>query len=331
MSLLAMILLASAGGGLLSVLLASVALRMRAEWVPVMVSYAIGALLGAVFLEILPHAVEHAGNFQTMGGVVLAGILGFFILEKLVLWRHCHTEHCEVHGAPSHGHDHGRSGMMITVGDTVHNFVDGVMIAAAFLVDIKLGVVTALAIAAHEVPQELGDFLILLHSGYSKARALALNLLSGAAMLVGAVFGYFLLADLRELLPYMLAIAASGMIYVAVADLIPGLHKRVELAHTLQQVLLIGLGVLTVWGAGTLAERYVASTSGHGLHEHPQGQHAQKEGHGHALQPVAPHDDHQGYHEDHVGVADGNNVHDGKNGRMWLWPLNFTTTAGMSA
>ncbi len=294
MSLLAIILLASAAGGLLSVLLASVAMKLRPEWVPVMVSYAIGALLGAVFLEILPHAVEHAGNFQTMGGVVLAGILGFFILEKLVLWRHCHTEHCEAHGTPTHGHghDHGRSGMMITVGDTVHNFVDGVMIAAAFLVDMKLGVVTAFAIAAHEVPQELGDFLILLHSGYSKTRALLLNLLSSAAMLAGAVIGYFLLADMRAFLPYMLAIAASGMIYVAVADLIPGLHKRVELAHTAQQVLLIGLGVLTVWGAGTLAESYMASTAGHGLHEHPQGQHAQEEGHGHALQPVAPHDDH---------------------------------------
>ena len=296
MSLLSTILLASAAGGLLSVLLASVALRMKAEWVPVMVSYAIGALLGAVFLEILPHALEQATNFETMGGVVLGGILGFFILEKLVLWRHCHTEHCEAHGTPvhnhGHGHDHGRSGMMITVGDTVHNFVDGVMIAAAFLVDMKLGVVTAFAIAAHEVPQELGDFLILLHSGYSKTKALVLNLVSSAAMLLGAVFGYFLLADLRELLPYMLAIAASGMIYVAVADLIPGLHKRVELVHTAQQVLLIGLGVLTVWGAGTLAESYMESSSGHGLHEHPQGQHAQEQGDAQALQPVAPHDDH---------------------------------------
>jgi len=291
MSLLTIILLASAGGGILSVLLASVALNMRAEWVPVMVSYAIGALLGAVFLEILPHALEHADDFQTLGSVVLAGIMGFFILEKLVLWRHCHTEHCEAHGAPEHSHDHGRSGMMITVGDTVHNFVDGVMIAAAFLVDIKLGVVTAFAIAAHEVPQELGDFLILLHSGYSKTKALVLNLVSSAAMLAGAVFGYFLLAQLQNLLPYMLAIAASGMIYVAVADLIPGLHKRVELSHTLQQVLLIGLGVLTVWGAGTLAEGYMESSAGHGLHEHPQGQHAQEHGEEQALEPVTVHDD----------------------------------------
>lgn len=261
MNLLPAILLASAAGGVLSVLLASVAMRLKVEWVPVMVSYAIGALLGAAFLEILPHALEEAGSMEALSATVLGGIMAFFILEKLVLWRHCHTEHCEAHGtdvfAPHSSHDHGRSGMMITVGDTVHNFVDGVMIAAAFLVDFKLGVVTAFAIAAHEVPQELGDFLILLHSGYSKRQALMLNLLSGLAMMVGAMLGYFLLAPMQWILPYMLAIAASGMIYVAVADLIPGLHKRVELIHTGQQALLIGLGILTVWAAGTLAHEWM--------------------------------------------------------------------------
>lgn len=269
MNLLPAILLSSAAGGVLSVLLASLAMRLKVEWVPVMVSYAIGALLGAAFLEILPHAMEEAGSMEALSATVLGGIMAFFILEKLVLWRHCHTEHCEAHGAdafapPSshdhshdHGHDHGRSGMMITVGDTVHNFVDGVMIAAAFLVDFKLGVVTAFAIAAHEVPQELGDFLILLHSGYSKRQALILNLLSSLAMMVGAVLGYFLLAPIEWILPYMLAIAASGMIYVAVADLIPGLHKRVELIHTGQQALLIGLGIFTVWAAGTLAHQWM--------------------------------------------------------------------------
>ncbi|GEM_PF-9335 len=338
MSLLSLILLASATGGLLSVLLASVALRLRAEWVPVMVSYAIGALLGAVFLEILPHALEQSGGFERMGAVVLAGILGFFVLEKLVLWRHCHAAHCEVHGpptgeqdpyppqvhAPAHAHDHGRSGMMITVGDTVHNFVDGVMIAAAFLVDIKLGVVTAFAIAAHEVPQELGDFLILLHSGYSKARALALNLVSGAAMLAGAVLGYFLLADLRGWLPYMLGIAAAGMIYVAVADLIPGLHKRAELSHTLQQVLLIGLGVFTVWGASTLAESWMGPASGHGPHEYPQGQYPQEQDHGQGLHPAAPHADHQGHHGNHIGITDGEDVHAGGRGTGHGMPVLYS-------
>lgn len=261
MNLLAAILLASAAGGVLSILLATVALRLKAEWVPVMVSYAIGALLGAAFLEILPHALEHASSMEALSGTVLAGILGFFILEKLVLWRHCHTEHCEAHGAEalSHApsHDHGRSGLMITVGDTVHNFVDGVAIAAAFLVDFKLGIVTAFAIAAHEVPQELGDFLILRHSGYSNRQAILLNLFSGLAMMLGGLLGYYLLTPIQWILPYMLAIAASGMIYVAVADLIPGLHKRVELIHTGQQALLIGLGIFTVWAAGTLAHEWM--------------------------------------------------------------------------
>ncbi len=261
MHLFTAILLASVAGGVLSVMLASVAMRLKAEWVPVMVSYAIGALLGASFLEILPHALEHADSMEALSATVLGGIMAFFILEKLVLWRHCHTEHCEAHGthafAPAPQHDHGRSGLMITVGDTVHNFVDGVMIAAAFLVDFNLGVVTAFAIAAHEVPQELGDFLILLHSGYSKRQALLLNLLSSLAMMVGAVLGYFLLTPIEWILPYMLAIAASGMIYVAVADLIPGLHKRVELIHTGQQAVLIGLGIFTVWAAGSLAHEWM--------------------------------------------------------------------------
>lgn len=261
MSVLTWILLASAAGGVLSVALAAVAMAVRVEWLPVVISYAIGALLGAAFLEVLPHAMEHGGDAQRLTGAVLAGILVFFLLEKLVLWRHCHVETCEVHGTDAlahrghthtaaHGHDHGRSGLMITVGDTFHNFVDGIMIAAAFLVDIKLGIVTTLAIVSHEIPQEIGDFLILLHSGYSRARALALNVVSSLATLVGAVLAYFAMSPLTEVMPYILAFAAAGMIYVAVADLIPGLHKSVELRHTGQQISLILLGVITVWLAG---------------------------------------------------------------------------------
>jgi zinc and cadmium transporter len=271
MSTFSWILLASTAGGVLSVLFAALALKARAEWIPAMVSYAIGALLGAAFLEILPHALEHAASVQTLTGVVLGGILLFFVLEKLVLWRHCHVESCEAHGTGgepdhSHGHDHGRTGLMITIGDTFHNFVDGVMIAAAFLVDVKLGVVTAIAIIAHEIPQEVGDFIILLHSGYTRRKALAINLLSSVATLVGAGLGYFALAPLQEVMPYILALAAASMIYVAVADLIPGLHKRPELHHTGQQVVLILLGVFTVWLAGDLAEGWMAGEGGY-LHE----------------------------------------------------------------
>jgi zinc and cadmium transporter len=270
MSTFTWIFLASLAGGILSVLFATLALKARAEWIPAMVSYAIGALLGAAFLEILPHALEHAGNLQALTGAVLGGILLFFVLEKLVLWRHCHVEACEAHGTgatDSHGHhhDHGRTGLMITIGDTFHNFVDGVMIAAAFLVDVKLGVVTSIAIIAHEIPQEVGDFIILLHSGYARGKALAINLLSSLATLVGATLGYLALAPLQEVMPYILALAAASMIYVAVADLIPGLHKRPELHQTGLQVTLIVLGVLTVWLAGSLAEGWMA---GEGMHLH---------------------------------------------------------------
>lgn len=259
MSTLTAILAASLFGGILSVAAAAlVAFRARAHWVPLLVSYAIGALLGAAFLDIIPEAFDAANDAQGIAATILAGIMLFFILEKLVLWRHCHTEECEAHAPdhhdePSHRHahnhidDHGRSGLMITVGDTFHNFVDGILIAAAFLADFNLGVVTALAIIAHEIPQEVGDFLILLHSGYSKRQALMLNLLSSVATLVGGVLAYYALGTLQAWIPYVLGLAASSMIYVAVADLIPGLHKRTELHVTAQQVTLISLGIGSIW------------------------------------------------------------------------------------
>jgi zinc and cadmium transporter len=251
MDTLTAIFIASLFGGILSVLAAGfVAFQARANWVPVLVSYAIGALLGAAFLEIVPEAFESASSAQSMAATILAGIMLFFVLEKLVLWRHCHVEECEAH-APGHdheeAHDHGRSGMMITVGDTFHNFVDGILIAAAFLANFNLGVVTALAIIAHEIPQEVGDFLILLHSGYTKRQAIMLNLLSSLATLVGGVLAYHALGSMKEWVPYVLGLAASSMIYVSVADLIPGLHKRPELHDTAQQVALIALGVGSIW------------------------------------------------------------------------------------
>ena len=247
------IVIATLIGGLLSVATAAVfAYSARATWVPILVSYAIGALLGAAFLEILPHAFEIGGSAGTISTTLLIGILVFFVLEKLVLWRHCHTDHCEAHSPDDHGHDHGRSGLMITVGNTFHNFVDGVIIAAAFMTRFELGVVTALAIIAHEIPQEVGDFLILLHSGYTKRQAVLINLLASLATLAGGVLAYFALDAMRGVMPYTLGIAAASMIYVAVADLIPGLHKRAELRATLQQVVLIALGVGTVWYTGWL-------------------------------------------------------------------------------
>ena len=239
---LAWILAASFAGGTLSAGLAAASLALRATWVPMLVSFAIGALLGAAFLEILPQAFE-SGDAHEVAIAVLGGIFGFFVLEKLLLWRHCHTEHCEVHDQHSTANDHGRSGALIIVGDTVHNFVDGMLIAAAFLQSTELGIVTAVAIIAHEIPQEVGDFLILLHSGYTRRRALAMNMLSSSATIVGGVIGYFSLQFLQAFQPTLLAIVAASMIYVAVADLIPGLHRRPELRDTASQALLIALGI----------------------------------------------------------------------------------------
>ncbi|MBL8486186.1 MAG: ZIP family metal transporter [Rhodocyclaceae bacterium] len=260
MSLPAWIVLMSLAGGAASVIAAAAfAYSAKAAWVPMLISYAIGALLGAAFLEVLPHAIVASGDATASTATVLAGILVFFLLEKLVLWRHCHFEACEGHEGHAHGHqDHGRSGLLILVGDTFHNFVDGVLIAAAFMEDVRLGFVTALAMIAHEIPQEVGDFLILLHSGYSKARALAFNLLSSLATLVGGLLAYAALSAVQGAVPVLLALAAASMIYVAVADLIPGLHKRTELRATIQQIVLILLGVATIVAAHRLADRLAA-------------------------------------------------------------------------
>lgn len=254
MSILLWIIAASFAGGVLSVSCAALfALNARPHWVNALVSYAIGALLGAAFLEIIPEAIKLSTNPAAFSGVLLIGILSFFTLEKLLLWRHCHNHDCEGHDA--HGHEApGRSGLMIMVGDTFHNFVDGVIIAAAFLADVHLGIVTALAIIAHEIPQEVGDFMILLHTGYSKSRALSLNLVCSLATLVGGVLAYFALQSVQNIVPYCLALAAASMIYVAVADLIPGLHRRVQLRDTVEQVTLIVLGIFSIVLTNLIAE-----------------------------------------------------------------------------
>lgn len=255
MPVLAWILLACLAGGLASVLLASViAFRVQARLVPLLVSYAVGAMLGAVFLDILPHLFDEPGDHGESAALILAGILGFFLLEKLLLWRHHHGHAGEAgeatHGpahAHGHAHDEGRSGWMVIVGDSFHNFTDGVIIAGAFLADVRVGVVTAAAIVAHEVPQEVGDFLVLLNSGFSKSKALLMNALSSLAAILGALLGYAALSVAQDWVPRMLAIAAASMIYVAIADLMPGLHRRSRLRETAAQVTFIGLGVATLW------------------------------------------------------------------------------------
>ena len=203
MSILAWIVSASFLGGVLSVLAAALfALNANTRWIGMLVSYAIGALLGAVFLDILPEAIRLTTNVPLVSATILLGILLFFTLEKVFIWRHCHHDHCEVHEPREiDGQDHGRSGTIIIIGDTFHNFVDGIIIAAAFLTDFHLGLATALAIIAHEIPQEVGDFAILLHSGYSKVRAFQLNLISSFATLIGGIIAYFALQGTQDYMP----------------------------------------------------------------------------------------------------------------------------------
>lgn len=253
MSLLAWIILFCLVGGLLSVLAAASFLllneRWRARLLPHFISYATGALLGAAFLALLPHAIE-SPDVQDAHGItftVLIGVLVFFLLEKMVLWRHCHAHDCEAHDPAQVPATQKAGGTIVMIGDTVHNLIDGLLIGAAFVTDIHLGIVTAIAVATHEIPQELGDFAVLLHSGFSRGGALLFNALSGLATVAGGIIAYYGLRELDHLLPYALALAASSFIYVAVADLIPGLHKRMELTATAQQVGLISAGVLTIY------------------------------------------------------------------------------------
>ena len=244
-------------GGIASVILASSFLLLsentRNFAVPHLVSFAVGALLGASFLGLLPHALEHehAIDPHDIGLTLLLGLLSFFILEKLVLWRHCHHDHCDGHlpeitDQTKHQHNQA-AGTLILIGDTIHNFVDGILIAAAFMTDIHLGIVTALAIAAHEIPQELGDFVILLHSGFNRKKALLYNILSSLGTVAGALLAYFAIEGMHHILPYILVVAASSFIYIAVADLIPGLHDKVKPSETLQQVLLIAAGTIFIF------------------------------------------------------------------------------------
>ena len=245
------IVLATLLGGLLSAALASLFLLLpearRAHLMPHLISFATGAMLAAALIGLLPEAVANAGpeRLQAVGAALLAGIGLFFVLEKLVLWRHCHTDDCETH-VPTDAQRHHAAGWLVLFGDAVHNAFDGVLIAAAFLTDLRLGVVTAVAITAHEVPQELGDLAVLLHAGMAPRRALLFNMLTQPDLGRRRPGRLFRAARGLEVLPYALAVAAASLIYVAVADLIPGLHRRVDPVSGVAQVVLIGLGVAVI-------------------------------------------------------------------------------------
>jgi zinc and cadmium transporter len=266
-NLLILIIIFTAVGGVLSVMAAAVFLLLRDHHrnaiLPHGISFAIGALLAVAFWGLIPEAFAEieSDRFQALSATILTGILGFFVLEKLLIWRHCHYGDCEAYGddsqddylAHSHGHSHSHvhnhkksAGALIILGDSIHNFVDGVLIAAAFLTDVHLGIVTSLAVATHEIPQEVGDFAILLDSGYSRGKALFYNILASLTTVLGGVLAYFSLEDLHDSLPYFLALAASSFIYIAVADLIPSLHTKTDMKSSLQQIALIAAGVFLI-------------------------------------------------------------------------------------
>lgn len=248
------ILLATLLGGALSAALASLFLLLpearRTLLLPHLVSFATGAMLAAALIGLLPDAIARVGpgRIQAVGAAVLMGIGLFFIMEKFVLWRHCHEETCESH-SPHETHRDRAAGWIVLFGDGVHNAFDGVLIAAAFLTDAKLGVVTTLAITAHEIPQELGDLAVLLHAGMSPTRALLFNAASSLTSILGGLLGFFALRSTLDALPYAISVAAASLIYVAVADLIPSLHRRVDPRAAAGQVLLIACGVLVIVAA----------------------------------------------------------------------------------
>lgn len=234
-------------GAVLSILAAALlSFTALSAMVPRMVSYAVGAMLGAAFLHLLPEAFMQADSIEGLFATTLGGLLAFFLLEKAALWRHRHQ-----HADEAHTHAFGHAprkpvATLVIVGDGFHNFVDGILIASAFVTDPLLGVAAAIALIAHEVPQEIGDFMVLLDCGLSRAKALALNLASSATAILGGIVGYFALDGARELTPYVLALAAASFIYIAVADLIPGLHRAMDARSTGWQVVLIAAGIATV-------------------------------------------------------------------------------------
>lgn len=307
MPLLAWIILFTAVGGIASATFAGLFLLLPEQtglrMLPHFVSFATGALIGAALLGLLPEAMQTVGpgGAHSIGAALVVGLGVFFIIEKLVLWRHAHSQEPEDptedpghgtsahaghalgggghagqvpggrearhdhavshghHGHDHHDHDHGHghghghnhaehdhggaAGVLVLIGDSIHNALDGILIAAAFLTNVPLGLVTTLAVAAHEIPHRVGDFAILLHAGMSRRRALLLNMATGLASVLGGILAYFGLSKAQEALPYALALAAAGFLYIAVAGLIPGLHRRADPRTSLAQVLLMGLGV----------------------------------------------------------------------------------------
>jgi len=241
--------LATTLAGVISISAAAVfSFSLLSKMVERMVSLSVGIMLSTSLLHALPEAFESGADTHSLFAALLAGLLAFFMLEKLAILRHSHHHEGDGHHH-AHGHDKheaGRAGWMILVGDGMHNFTDGILIAAAFLADPQLGIVTGVAIIAHEIPQEIGDFIVLLNAGFSRKRAYVYNLLCSLLAVAGGLLGYYTLDSAKHLIPYVLVFASSGFIYIAVSDLMPQMQRRATLKETVPQVLLIALGVCIV-------------------------------------------------------------------------------------
>lgn len=254
--LLLWVLLATVTGGLIAVLVASwLAYKVFAHYLHHMVSLSVGVLLSVALLHLLPEAFESgAADAHVLFGLMLASLIGFFVLEKIALLRHSHHHEGDGHHH-HHGHDRheaGRGGVLILIGSSLHNLCDGVLVAAAFLTDPLLGVLTAASIIVHEVPHKLGDFVVLLNAGLARRRAFALILFTSLCSAVGGIIGFFVLQQAQDWVPYVLVVAASSFLYISVADLMPQMHERVSLADAVPQLLLVGVGVALIYSVTTL-------------------------------------------------------------------------------
>ena len=235
-TVLGLSLLGSFGGLLVASSLLLFNDSVRRRLVPGLVSYAVGTLLGVALLALLPEALKVISPGAVFG-TLLAGILVFFILEKLVLIHHCHTDECQVHSSTA---------ALVIIGDAFHNFIDGAIICTAVLTSVPLGINTAIAVAAHEIPQEVGDVAILLAAGYSRRRALILNIVSGGSGIVGALAAFAAVQLVPTIRPFVLAFSAASLLYIAMSDLIPDLHRGQVDSNALRQVVLIAAGIVTI-------------------------------------------------------------------------------------
>ena len=235
------VILFSTLGSVGAILAAATFLRVKKQTqvvlIPCLVAYATGTLLTVALLGMIPHALNSLSPAQVLS-TVLVGILIFFILEKTMILHHCHDAECDVHSVAGPA--------VLLVGDGLHNAVDGVIIAASFLTSFPVGVIVSLSVIAHEIPQELGDFAILLNSGYKKKKALVLNLLSSATTIPVAIVAFYALDVVRTAIPYVMAISAASFLYLALTDLTPELHRTVGVKHAVRQFLLMLAGIATI-------------------------------------------------------------------------------------